>query len=116
MGLDAYVMVKTGTKTKTGKDEANQLWYGRKENEIHGWMQRKSGVPADDFNCVDFPLTLELIHEFEVDVNNRLPETAGFFFGGNNEYDDVKAAAQDLITAVKVALADGQKPFYSSWW
>lgn len=47
MGLDAYVRVT----------EISELWYGRKENEIHGWMQRKSGIPADEFNCVELPLT-----------------------------------------------------------
>ena len=30
MGLDCYVMVKTDT------GESEELWYGRKENEIHG--------------------------------------------------------------------------------
>ncbi len=110
MGLDAYVRVK---KTKKVTKE---IWYGRKENEIHGWMQRKSGIPAEEFNCLELPLTKELLDELETDVSAGLPETTGFFFGSGNNKEGVAEAAKDLINAARLAIADGREPFYFSWW
>lgn len=110
MGLDAYVRVKKTT------GETVSIWYGRKENEIHGWMQRKSGIPAEEFNCLDLPLTKELLDELETDVSVGLPETAGFFFGRGNTKECVAEAAKDLINAARLAIADGQEPLYFSWW
>ena len=112
MGLDCYVV----THLKE-KGESQEIWYGRKENEIHGWMQRQSGIDADDFNCKEFPLTAELIDQFEADMlAGELTTTAGFFFGGANSYEEVSEAAQELIDAVREALADGETPYYYSWW
>lgn len=106
MGLDAYVRVT----------EISELWYGRKENEIHGWMQRKSGIPADEFNCVELPLTKELLDEFEADVSKVLTETTGFFFGGANDKESVAEAAKELIKTARLAINDGHTPAYYSWW
>ena len=115
MGLDCYVNVKT--TGEAGKEEVQEIWYGRKENEIHGWMQRHSGVPADDFNCVELPLTKEIIDLFEEDMKKgALVPTSGFFFGPTNDVQSVVATATNLINAVREALTNNQEPYYYSWW
>ena len=115
MGLDCYVNVDI--QGVEGTDQTQEIWYGRKENEIHGWMQRKSGIPAEDFNCIAFHLTEEIIDEFETALlSNELVPTSGFFFGSPGTAEQVKEAATALITAVRIALADAEKPYYTSWW
>lgn len=115
MGLDAYVRVKTGDKTEESVPE--DIWYGRKENEIHGWMQRQSGIPADDFNCVALPLTTELLDQFESAFKLKLlVPTSGFFFGAANAPDEVAEAAQNLLDASRAAIAEDKAPYYFSWW
>jgi len=115
MGLDCYVRVK---KTDiSGEQETEEIWYGRKENEIHGWMQRHSGVSAGDFNRVAFPLTAEILDSFEAALKDgMLVSTTGFFFGGPNAAGLVTEAAKDLLAAARKALAEGQEPYYYSWW
>ena len=110
MGLDCYVNVATESETV-------EIWYGRKENEIHGWMQTKSGIPADDFNCVELPLTHSLINEFEKDMlAGKLTPTSGFFFGAPSTPEQLNEATNSLITVVRTALDTGSKPYYTSWW
>ncbi len=96
---------------------SKQLWYGRKENEIHGWMQRQSGISADNFNCEALPLTTELLDRFESAFKRKLlVPTNGFFFGAANDLDRVAEAAQALLDASRAAIAEGKAPYYTSWW
>ena len=114
MGLDCYVLVKS---TDSEEESRQELWYGRKENEIHGWMQRHSGIPAEDFNCVEFQLTPELIDQFEQALHHEeLFYTPGFFFGGAGSQEQITEAATDLIKSVRQAHAEGKAPYYFSWW
>lgn len=108
MGLDCYVENAQG----------DELWYGRKENEIHGWMQKKSGIPVEDFNCVKFKLTKEILEQFLEDVNNKKLEHArGFFFGSANDYDEIKIAAENLFKAAYPVILEGEfEVYYTSWW
>ena len=107
MGLDCYVEDAKG----------EELWYGRKENEIHGWMQRKSGIPAEDFNCKKLLLTEELLEEFISDARDgKLCHTKGFIFGVANDEESVKNNASKLFHAAYPLACDGQKVYYSSWW
>lgn len=113
MGLDSYVC----SKANATDEDSKELWYGRKENEIHGWMQQKSGIDAEDFNCVHLHLTTDLLDSLEADMKSfDLVPTAGFFFGSANPEDEVSAAAVKLITAAREAIANGQKPYFYSWW
>jgi hypothetical protein len=115
MGLDAYI--RHDFKVADDEIESSELWYGRKENEIHGWMQRESAVAAEEFNCVEFPLTAALLHKLEADLQaNNLVTTKGFFFGGPGAPEHVKEAVQDLLVAARKALDNGQKPYYTSSW
>ena len=116
MGLDAYVRIPVITDDPDAP-QTKELWYGRKENEIHGWMQRQSGIAAEDFNCVSLPLTSELLDRFESAFKLKLlVPTSGFFFGAANEPDEVVEAAQALLDASRTAIAQGKEPYYSSWW
>ena len=116
MGLDAYVHIPVITDDPDAP-QTKKLWYGRKENEIHGWMQRQSGVIAEDFNCVPLPLTSELLDRFESAFKLKLlVPTNGFFFGAANDLDQVAKAAQALLDASRAAIAEGKEPYYSSWW
>lgn len=115
MGLDAFI--RCDFKGVDNEIESEELWYGRKENEIHGWMQRESGIAAEDFNCVQFPLTTEILDKLEADSKaiNLVP-TQGFFFGSDNDPAEVRQQVKDLLSAARKALEDGLEPYYSSWW
>ena len=113
MGLDSYVRVTVNESD----DVIEELWYGRKENEIHGWMQQKSGIDAEDFNLVRLYLTKGLLDSLEADIKSfDLVPTAGFFFGRANPENEVTAAAAKLIAAARKALIEGKSPYYTSWW
>ena len=115
MGLDCYVNVKA--TDEAGKEEVQEIWYGRKENEIHGWMQRHSGIAAEEFNCTPFPLTPGLLATLEQDLaTGKLVPTTGFFFGPPNTPESLQFNVNKLLTAAREAIAYGQEPYYYSWW
>ena len=69
-----------------------------------------------EFNCVDLELTLENLDALEATLDEEeLPETAGFFFGGNAD-DHYAEADREFIVQARAALKQGYKVFYSSWW
>ena len=83
-----------------------------------------TGEVFDDFNCVDLELGWEDIIRLSDEIKNRrLPETGGFFFGGDSydyrnnrgDYQDLKEDLVFLETA-KMVLDAGDKVIYSSWW
>ena len=111
MGLDAYIQVE---KTKVVTED---LWYGRKENAIHGWMQEHSGIDAEDFNCKKMVLTTELLKAFKEDLKaGKVTSTSGSFFGGEQEAEEIMLAAKALIKAAQDAIKAGDKPYYYSRW
>jgi hypothetical protein len=112
MGLDCYVM-----KKKPSETEPKEVWYGRKESEIHGWMQRESGIPAEEFNCEDLVLTPELLDKFEGDAaNGMLTHTVGFFFGAENDQHRVNQNVSAILSAARLSIAEGYEVRYTSWW
>jgi len=116
MGLDCYVRTPVITDDPDALNAKN-LWYGRKENEIHGWMQRQSGMSSEEFNCVDFDLTSEVMDKFESAMNHGLlTPVTGFFFGGANDKEQVLSAAQALLYVARTAIDAGRKPYYTSSW
>ena len=111
MGLDCFV------QTRTPQGNVEDLWYGRKTNEIHGWMQQQSGIPAEEFNCVELPLTSALLESLEMSLNtNNLTATSGFFFGTPNDKEDVQEDGLRILKAARNALNEGKEPYYTSWW
>ena len=121
MGLDMYAMVTSEAIKKVVDFEAEnaiRLHYWRKHPNLHGWMEAlywEKGGQGDCFNCVPVALTAADLDDLERDIReNRLPETAGFFFGAS----DGSEAEEDLefIAKARDALAEGKTVFYNSWW
>tara|TARA_Y100001937_G_scaffold68322_1_gene93367 strand:+ start:1997 stop:2416 length:420 start_codon:yes stop_codon:yes gene_type:complete len=139
MGLDMYAYAKD----ENGEDEHLADW--RKHNRLHGWMEElweDKGRPfqgnLDDvengfgssFNCVPVELTLEDLEQLESDINQKfLPETQGFFFGGDSfEWKDddgnklkegdyyYKNTDLQFIEDARNAIEQGKKVYYNSWW
>ena len=134
----AYAVVQGGQHD--GEEYSLADW--RKHNRLHGWMEElwnDKGKPFDgkleenpmgDFNCVPVELTLEDLDKLEADINEKvLPETGGFFFGddsfswedddgkpfeGNNYYH--KETDLQFIEDARIAIKEGKKVYYNSWW
>ena len=99
-------------------DDSIELASWRKHPNLQGWMQElyyeKGG--EGEFNCVDVELTLEDLDALEATLDEEeLPETVGFFFGGNAD-DHYAEADREFIVQARTAIKKGYKVFYSSWW
>lgn len=116
MGLDMYAYVRA--KDDPPSKEGDQIQYWRKHPNLHGWMERRyrlKGGSEQPFNCVEFELTKDDLDALERDVKeNRLPPTTGFFFGESSADD--KPLDLEFISRARVALAEGKRVFYNSWW
>jgi hypothetical protein len=122
MGLDQYAYRREADETA---DDNITIAEWRKHNRLHGWMEdlhRDRGGDETDtsFNCVEVELTVSDIEQLEAHVENKvLPETTGFFFGGDSydEYEEYhKETDLNFIKDAYEALADGKKVYYNSWW
>jgi hypothetical protein len=134
MGLDQYAYAGVG-------DEKEELAYWRKHNRLHGWMQDlwmdrgkpnapEEESPMGDFNCIPVRLTLSDIEQLEAHIiDKKLPETGGFFFGGDSfDWDDengkpfkdgdyhYKETDLKFIEDARKAIAEGKEVYYDSWW
>ena len=143
MGLDMYAYAVVQGGEQDGEEESLADW--RKHNRLHGWMEdlwEQKGRPyngnlddlggglGSDFNCVPVELTLEDLDQLEADINKKvLPETGGFFFGGDSfEWTDedgnklpegdyyYKETDLQFIEDARKAISNGKKVFYNSWW
>tara|TARA_Y100000004_G_scaffold11791_1_gene12764 strand:- start:28 stop:399 length:372 start_codon:yes stop_codon:yes gene_type:complete len=123
MGLDQYATARRGeAKTDdegyTYYEDSMELAYWRKHPNLQGWMEdlyhEKGG--EEEFNCVDLELTLEDLDALEESLDEEaLPETAGFFFGGNAD-DHYAEADREFIVQARAAIKQGYTVIYSSWW
>jgi len=131
MGLDQYAFALD----KAGERE--ELAYWRKHNRLHGWMEdlykdRGNAVTEEgignDFNCVPVQLTTSDLEQLEAHIERKsLPETNGFFFGGDSyNYEDEDLNKSDgyyhkeddlrFIELARQALQEGKRVYYDSWW
>ena len=99
-------------------DDTIELASWRKHPNLQGWMEElwyeKGG--EGEFNCVELELTLEDLDALEATLDEEaLPETAGFFFGGNAD-DHYAEADREFIVQASAAIKQGYKVVYSSWW
>lgn len=145
MGLDQYAYATAWTleelEDRDKETPLEELAYWRKHNRLQGWMENlwheklsDGRIPMKDdylqsiwgspkelvFNCVYLPLTSEDIDNLERAVNNKdLPETSGFFFGGDSYHDyeqyDKKTDVM-FIEKARQALKQGLTIYYSCWW
>ena len=139
MGLDQYATARKGEPRKVPQtwtttdadgneeevveyynewDDTIELAEWRKHPNLQGWMEElwyeKGG--EGEFNCVELELTLEDLDALEATLDEEaLPETAGFFFGGNAD-DHYAEADREFIVQARAAIKKGYKVFYSSWW
>ena len=131
MGLDQYAHA-----TNPDDGESEEISYWRKHNRLQGWMEnlwREKGRPnahsdddalgGADFNCVNLPLTGEDIDELEKAITGKdLPETGGFFFGGDSyeDYEHEEWGYQkvdlEFVQKAREHLKDGCEVSYSCWW
>ena len=127
MGLDqnAY-MVKSDydSDTKTETITKTEIHYWRKHNRLQGWMEElyRSKGGQEEFNCVDVHVSKDDLDNLEQTIlDKELPETGGFFFGGDS-YEDYegeygyKETDLRFIVSAREALQEGKKVFYNSWW
>ena len=123
MGLDQYGIARKG-EPQTGEDgytfyeDEMELAYWRKHPNLQGWMEelyhKKGG--EGEFNCVDLELALEDLEWLEDALDHEeLPETAGFFFGGNAD-DHYVEQDREFIREARAAIKQGYTVVYSSWW
>ena len=102
------------------KEPLEELDYWRKHHDLHGWMEnlyRAKGGTKESFNCVPLRLTDLDLDDLMLDVvNNKLPQTQGFFFGDNPP--DLESMQKDMkfILAAKAVIEDGDAVYYDSWW
>jgi len=123
MGLDQYAVGRRGEKLTDAEgyeyyNDNIELAYWRKHPNLQGFMQElyyeKGG--EGEFNCVDVELTLEDLDSLEATLDEEaLPETAGFFFGGNAD-DHYAEQDREFIVAARAAIKQGYTVVYSSWW
>ena len=139
MGLDQYANARRGEPNKVPQtwiitdadgneeevveyydewEDSIELAYWRKHPNLQGWMEnlyREKGG-EEEFNGVDVELTLEDLDALELTLDeDELPETVGFFFGGNAD-DHYAEADREFIVQARAAIKQGYKVFYSSWW
>ena len=123
MGLDQYANARRGEAIVDDEgyayyEDSMELAYWRKHPNLQGWMQElyyeKGG--EGEFNCVDVELTLDDLDDLEESLDEKaLPETVGFFFGGNAD-DHYAEADREFIVAARAAIKQGYTVVYSSWW
>jgi len=136
MGLDQYAYA-----TPEGTNSQEELAYWRKHNRLQGWMEDlwedkgrpnfdDLANPMGDFNCQPVELNLSDLEQLEAEVTNKtLPETGGFFFGGDSfEWEDedgnppaegdyyYKKDDLEFIEKARKAIEEGKKVFYNCWW
>lgn len=123
MGLDMYAFTLPVPPPEVvdfdfSMDMPDELHYWRKHPNLHGWMEqlyRRKGGDDPDFNLAPVVLTFEDLAALEDAVmENRLPETSGFFFGESVASD----RDGDLVFILKArrAIAEGKTVCYVGWW
>ena len=117
MGLDMFAFARNGEE-----EGGTEIAYWRKHNRLHGWMENlwleKGG--SGEFNCVALELTTEDLDRLEEAINEKeMPETHGFFFGGDSYegYEEwYKETDLEFIAKAREAIAEGKTVYYDSWW
>jgi hypothetical protein len=102
MGLDQFMKVAnkddfvSDTEFKEDFQGGKEFWYWRKNNALHGYMQKlyvaKGGDPnPNEFNCVPVVLTFEDIKKLRNSISeDKLQPTSGFFFGSLSYEEEEK--------------------------
>jgi hypothetical protein len=124
MGLDMYAFTVDAkdagdavTDVAMG-DNAVELFYWRKFNALHGWMEDlyrlKKGLRVS-FNCTTVRLTSEDLDRLEREAGTMQP-VQGSFFGAQVVYPEQLESVADFIAKAREALDYGKAVYYDSWW
>ena len=118
MGLDSHAFaVPTGTTY--GPETAEEIQYWRKNNALHGWMERlyRTNGGTEMFNCVSLQLTAENLKQLRDDIKaNKLTPTEGFFFGVQSYNEDEKKEDLAFVDLALMHIDNGSDIYYDSWW
>jgi len=131
---DFYVYWNDRKKVANETIEANvhvlQTW--RKHADLQGYMEalflKKAGEQNFDngnqgwspgstntFNCQPIRLTFQDLKDLKQSVmDNRLPQTVGFFFGTSNPEHDIETL--EFVDIAMKAIAQDMEIYYDSWW
>lgn len=121
---DANVYRERIDELLTPYDEPT-IWYGRKENHIHKWVEVVAGLNETNLDYVLIDPNV-LLSDLKTVLNNHdlapklLPTQSGFFFG-DTEYDDyyfdsVKNLYEILLAEKEQGYFESCSYFYWSWW
>lgn len=118
MGLDmnCYV-VPAGTPydPKTAED----IKYWRKNNALHGWMERLyiANGGTKMFNYIPLQLTAKNLRQLRKDIKaNELTPTEGFFFGEQSYTQNQKKEDLAFVKLALMCIEKGNDIYYNSWW
>jgi len=99
--------------------EPSELAYWRKHPYLQGWMEKlyyDKGGEAETFNCVNVRLNEDDLARLKEDVESgSLPETGGFFFGGD-ACEHYKEQDLKFVNDALEEIKDGRIIIYNSWW
>jgi hypothetical protein len=117
MGLDMYAYsVEAG---KLGEGETSEVFYWRKFNALHGWMEdlyRQRGG-EEVFNCQPLRLyEVDLMRLLKDSKTGGLEPREGFFFGEPTIYPEDLATIKRFVDAAMAEIKDGREVYYDSWW
>lgn len=94
--------------------------YWRKFNALHGWMSDlyyAKGGTSEDFNCNTVRLTLDDLAKLEEATDKKsLEPRRGFFWGGEEIFDEEWDSLREFIKNARAAISEGYAVFYDSWW
>jgi hypothetical protein len=116
---DLYVYWNDRDKVAPETTEASVhiLHTWRKHANLQGYMEalyeKKGGEGT--FNCTPVRLTFQDLKDLKQAVmNNKLPQTVGFFFGTSDPDHDTETL--EFVDLAMKAIAQDMEIYYDSWW
>jgi len=123
MGLDMYAWSVDAKKVindfEFEGDNHSELFYWRKFNALHGWMQslyhHRGG--NKEFNCIPLRLYEENLKALLQDAtNHKLVPVDGFFFGEQEIYPEDLESVKEFVAKALAEIYAGRAVYYDSWW
>lgn len=119
MGLDQVAFAQEhGLTGDEALESQEDIASWRKHPNLQGYMEKlwRSKGGEGEFNCVCVELTEQDIYALQSAIQSKdLPETQGFFYGGDADYYYLE---DDLLFCSKALelLKQGKDVYYSSFW
>lgn len=123
MGLDMYAWSVDANKVINDFEfeggNHHGIFYWRKFNALHGWMEslyRHRGGEKE-FNCVPLRLYEENLKALLEDAtNHKLVPVDGFFFGEQDIHPAHLEGLKDFVAKALAEIYAGRAVYYDSWW